>query len=188
MSNDDEKILGSGFMSLTRCGLVGALLLLLLVGCPVSGGGGDDDDAADDDDATAADDDDATAADDDDTTATDDDDTSGQSMVLTMTISNQTGYGWNGYGYRTSESPLTVAPAVESIDGIFATGTTVVGSQTYENVEYGEQFCLAFRARDEDEDCYDWDNHGNCYNTGAQVAVEIIVDFSMWEQGGCPAW
>ena len=66
MMSDDKKILGFGFMSLTRCGLVGALLLL--AGCPVSGGGGDDDDAADDDDTTAADDDDTTAGDDDDTT------------------------------------------------------------------------------------------------------------------------
>ncbi len=166
-------------MNLKSCLLAFTYLLLLvaLVGCNAAYYEGDDDDASGDDD---------------DTSGGDDDDTSGGDgtgpMVITMTISNQTGYDWNGYGFSGGSDPVTVAPAVNSIEGLFANSATVVVSDTIENVEYGAQFCLAFRARDTDEDCYDWENHGNCYNTGAQLAVDITVDFSHYEQGGCPAW
>ena len=77
---------------------------------------------------------------------------------------------------------------MESLAELFDTGTTSSAFQTIENVEYGQQFCLAFRARDTDEDCYDWASHGNCFNTGAQLTVEVVVEFAHWEQGGCPAW
>ena len=139
-----------------------------LAGCPArsgGGGGGDDDDSA-----------------------ADDDDAAGDDMVLTLSISNQTGYDWNGWGFTVSADAVTTAPAIDALDELFVTGTTSSVTETVSDVEYGAQFCLAFRARDTDEDCYDWEEHGNCFNTGAELTVEIVVDFPMWEQGGCPAW
>jgi len=120
----------------------------------------------------------------------DDDDAGGggEDMRLTLVISNQTGYDWNGYGWRGGDDPVETAPAVESIDGLFTDGTTSSVTDTFTNVEYGVQFCLAFRARDTDEDCYDWNFGGECYNTGAELSIEIIVDFDHYEGGGCPAW
>jgi len=149
--------------------LVLSALLLAVGGCvPRSGGGGRGGGGGGGDD--------------------DDDAGGGEDMRVTMVISNQTGYDWNGYGWREGDDPVETAPAVESIDGLFTDGTTSSVTDTITNVEYGVQFCLAFRARDTDEDCYDWNWGGECYNTGAELSIEIIVDFDHYEGGGCPAW
>lgn len=128
-------------------------LLFTLAGCPQPYYSGYDDDDATVDDGS-------------------------EDMLLSVFVTNSTGYTFDGLGIG-----LDIEPAVQTLAEPIPDGGSTTSSQTWEDWGWGSSLSVVIRARDTDGDCY---LGSASTTTGPEVNVNADVTFDWYQGGGCP--
>lgn len=108
----------------------------------------------------------------------DDDDATTEDMVLTVNVTNSTGYPFDGLGIG-----LDLEPSIVTLSALLNDGEFTVVTDTWLDWGWGRSLSVTIRARDTDGDCY----RGNAQTTtGADITVDANVTGDWYEGGGCP--